>query len=96
MSKIALRLIFSVIPSVPIWILNGNLWLGLLVMFLVYIIIQVYQYIAAVKIMAIYDILSKYFVDEKGEKVDAETLRCYVENNESFLRKFFKIWRKYL
>lgn len=95
MTRILLRLCFSVVPPLPVWILTGNLWLGLLVMVLTYIVIQFCQFVASVKIMAIYDLLSQYLDFEDGEKTTAETLRSYVENHVAFNRKFLKMWRKY-
>ncbi|MCH5242655.1 MAG: DUF3329 domain-containing protein [Muribaculaceae bacterium] len=97
MKKIIYRLFFAVIPALPVWIILGNLWVGVFVAFLVYITIHFYQFIIYSTTMATYEYFSQHFVDaETGKKIDTEKLRQIVDTDPVYREKLKKVIRRFI
>lgn len=97
MNRIVFRFICGIVTALPVWIILHNLWVGIFVMFLTYMIIHFIQFLTGVKITALYDYFSQFYVDaETGKKIDIESLRKYVENDNAYNRKFQKAFKNYL
>lgn len=97
MKKIINRIFFSVIPALPVWIILGDLWVGVFVAFLVYITIHLFQFVIYSTTMATYEYFSQHFVDsETGKKIDAEKLRQIVDADPVYMEKLKKVVGKFL
>lgn len=97
MKKIIFRLICSLIIALPVWIILGNLWVGIFVAFLAYITIHFYQFIIYSTTMATYEYFSQHFVDaETGKKIDAEKLRQIVDTDPVYMEKLKKVIRRFI
>ena len=95
MKKIIYRLIFAVIPALPVWIILENLWVGVFTAFLTYVIIHFFQFSFRVKVMAMYDYFSQHFVSsESGTPYNAETLMRDVEADPEYNKRFLKVFKK--
>ena len=94
MNKFAFRFMSGIITALPVWIILQDLWVGIFVMFLTYVIIHFMQFLAGVKITAMYDYFSQFYVNvETGKKVDIDSLRKFVESDNTFNRKFHKAFK---
>lgn len=52
------------------------------------------QFLAGIKIIAMYDYFSQFYVNvETGKKVDIDSLRKFVESDNTFNRKFHKAFK---
>ena len=97
MKKIIYRLLFAVVPALPVWIILGNFWVGVFVAFLVYVTIHFYQFIIYSTTMATYEYFSQHFMDiETGKKIDAEKLRQLVDADPVYKENLRKIVSKYI
>ena len=95
MKKIIYRLIFVLIPALPVWIILGDFWVGIFVAFLAYVVIHFLQFSFRVQVIAIYDYFSQHFVGaETGKPYDAETLRRDVEADPEYNKRFLKVFKK--
>ena len=95
MKKIIYRLIFALIPALPVWIILGDFWVGIFVAFLVYVVIHFLQFSFRVQVTAIYDYFSQHFVGaQTGESYNTETLRRDVEADPEYKKRFQKIVSK--
>ena len=96
-NKIIYRMIYAFIPALPVWIILGDFWVGVFVMFLAYVMIHFLQFSFGVQVMAIYDYFSQHFVSaQTGESYNAETLRRIVDSDPVYMEKLKKVIRKYL
>lgn len=94
MNKFIFRFISGFLSALPVWIILQDLWVGIFVMFMTYVIIHFMQFLAGVKITAMYDYFSQFYVNvETGKKVDIDSLRKYVEADNTFNRKFHKAFK---
>ena len=94
MNRIVFRIICGIITALPVWIILHDLWVGIFVMFLTYIIIHFMQFLAEIKITAMYDYFSQFYINvETGKKVDVDSLRKFVESDNTFNRKFQKAFK---
>ena len=97
MKKIIYRLIFAVIPALPVWIILNDFWVGLFVAFLAYIIIHFIQFLAWTKIDTIYEYFTQYFVDsETGKKIDGKKLRQIIDADPVYKENLKKVISKYI
>ena len=97
MKKIIYRLIFAVIPALPVWIILQDLWVGVFVAFLAYVMIHFYQFVIYSTTMATYEYFSQHFVDsETGNKIDGEKLRQIVDADPVYKEKLKKVISKYI
>lgn len=88
-------MIYSFIPALPVWIILGDFWVGVFVMFLAYVMIHFLQFSFGVQVIAIYDYFSQHFVSgQTGESYNAETLRRDVEADPEYKKRFKKIVSK--
>lgn len=95
MKKIIYRLIFSMIPALPVLIILDDLWVGTFVMFLTFVIVHFFQFLYRVGVMSIYEYFSQHFINaETGKKFDAETLRQIVEADPVYNRKYQKVFKR--
>ena len=97
MKKIIFRLINSLIIALPVWIILGEIWVGVFVAFLAYVTIHFYQFVMKATTMATFDYFSQHFVDsDTGEKIDAETLRRIVDKDPAYMEKLKKFVSKHI
>ena len=96
MKKIVYRLISAIIIALPVWIILGNLWVGVFVTFLAYITIHFYQFVMKASSMATYEYFSQHFVDaETGDKINAEPLWRIIDSYPVYMEKLKKVIREY-
>lgn len=95
MKKIIYRLIFAMISALPVWIILGELWVGIFVTFLTYVIIHLFQFSFRVKVISMYDYFSQHFVSsQSGKPYDAETLMRDVEADPEYNKRYMKIFKQ--
>ena len=97
MKKVIIRLICSLIIALPVWIILKDLWVGIFVAFLAFVIIHYFQFSYRVGVMSVYEYFSQHFIDEEtGKKIKADDLRQIVEADPEFNKKYLKVFRKNL
>ena len=95
MKKIIFRIGFAIIPALPVWVIIGNLWVGIFVMFLTYVIIHFFQFSYRVGILSVYEYFSQHFIDgATGKKFTSEEFRQIVEADPEYNKKYLKVFRK--
>lgn len=94
MNKIISRIISVSLSALSIWIILIDFWVGIFIMLVTYVIIHLMQFLAGVKITAMYDYFSQFYVNvETGKKADIDSVRKFVESDNAFNRKFKKAFK---